>query len=478
MIQAFIHAPRYHVLVEIALVIWILRLLFFTKSYRSERTVLTEKEKEDLIEDWQPEPLAPPLSESDAALLNVNERIVDRHIWEFCSKIGKHVTVNGHECLNLASMNFLAMNEDPLIEEDAVASLRKYGVGSCGPRGFYGTVDVHLFLEEALQKFMGCEEAIIYSYGFSTVASAIPAYSKRGDILYADESVHFAIQKGIQASRSRVRYFKHNDMDDLERLLQEQEREDQRNPKKAKVTRKFILVEGLSMKHGDLCPLPKLVELKNKYRVRVFMDESLSFGTIGKTGKGVTEFYNIDVTEIDLITGSLEYALGSVGGFCVGKSYVVDHQRLSGLGYCFSASNPPMLSQAAITALQILQDKPEKLERLQENSKWMHRQLAQIDGLKVSGEAISPIIYVQLSDATGQTGVDRALLQRIVSECEIQGIALTCPAFLDDEELFVPPPSIRVAVNCDLTKEEIDEAIRIIQNVVRDVLSTRDAFAQ
>ena len=104
------------------------------------------------------------------------------------------------------------------LKDKAVKTIQKYGVGSCGPRGFYGTIDVHLDLEQRLAKYFNVEEGIIYSYGFSTIASAIPAYSKRGDIIFADEGVHFAIQKGIVASRSDVRYFKHNDLDDLGKL--------------------------------------------------------------------------------------------------------------------------------------------------------------------------------------------------------------------------------------------------------------------
>ena len=158
-------------------------------------------------------------------------------------------------------------------------------------------IDVHLDLEKRLANFFKVEEGIIYSYGFSTIASAIPAYSKRGDIIFADEGVHFAIQKGILASRSDVKYFKHNDLDDLERLLKEQEETDRKNPKKAKVTRRFLVVEGLYLNHGDLCPLPKMVDWKQRYKYRIFIDESISFATIGKTGRGITEYYNIPVNK-------------------------------------------------------------------------------------------------------------------------------------------------------------------------------------
>ena len=174
----------------------------------------------------------------------------------------------------------------------------------------------------------------------------------------SDEGACFSIQMGLLASRSRVHYFKHNDMEDLERLLKQQQEEDKKNPKKAKVTRRFLVCEGLYINYGDICPLPELIALKEKYKVRIFMDESVSFGVLGEKGKGVTEYYNIPIEEVDMICVSLENAMASIGGFCCGRAYVIDHQRLSGQGYCFSASQPAMMATAAMKALEILQAKP------------------------------------------------------------------------------------------------------------------------
>jgi len=133
----------------------------------------------------------------------------------------------------------------------------------------------------------------IFSYGFSTIASAIPAYSKSGDVIFVDEEVSFAIQQGIRASKSKVRYFKHNDVQHLEELLINQQNEDTKNPRAAKVTRKFIIAEGIYTNTGELCPLPKLIEFKYRFKVRIFLEESNSFGVIGKTGRGATEHFNV-----------------------------------------------------------------------------------------------------------------------------------------------------------------------------------------
>ncbi|XP_061590530.1 serine palmitoyltransferase 1 isoform X2 [Cololabis saira] len=436
MVQAFYEAPAYHLILEGILILWIIRLLF-SKTYKLHETYkLTEKEKEDLIEEWQPEPLVPLVSKDHPSLY-----------YDVVSGPPSHkIIINGKECVNFASFNFLGLLDNERVKEKALASLKKYGVGTCGPRGFYGTFDVHLELESRLAKFMNTEEAIIYSYGFATVASAIPAYSKRGDIIFVDEAACFSIQKGLQASRSFIKYFKHNDMEDLERLLKEQELEDQKNPRKARVTRKFIVVEGLYINTADICPLPELVKLKYKYKVRIFLEESMSFGVLGRHGKGVTEHFGVNIDDIDLISANMENAVASIGGFCCGRSFVIDHQRLSGQGYCFSASLPPMLAAAAIEALNIMEEDPDIFTVLREKCKHVYKALQGIPGLKLVGMSCAPALHLQLEKSSGCRASDMQLLRSIVDYCLERHVALTLARYLEKEERFLPPPSIRVVV--------------------------------
>ncbi|XP_011846589.1 PREDICTED: serine palmitoyltransferase 1 isoform X1 [Mandrillus leucophaeus] len=480
MVQALYEAPAYHLILEGILILWIIRLLF-SKTYKlQERSDLTVKEKEELIEEWQPEPLVPPVPKDHPAL---NYNIVS-------GPPSHKIVVNGKECINFASFNFLGLLDNPRVKAAALASLKKYGVGTCGPRGFYGTFapvsemdhtyrryghqklkkNVHLDLEDRLAKFMKTEEAIIYSYGFATIASAIPAYSKRGDIVFVDRAACFAIQKGLQASRSDIKLFKHNDMADLERLLKEQEIEDQKNPRKARVTRRFIVVEGLYMNTGTICPLPELVKLKYKYKARIFLEESLSFGVLGEHGRGVTEHYGINIDDIDLISANMENALASIGGFCCGRSFVIDHQRLSGQGYCFSASLPPLLAAAAIEALNIMEENPGIFAVLKEKCRQIHKALQGISGLKVVGESLSPAFHLQLEESTGSREQDVRLLQEIVDQCMNRSIALTQARYLEKEEKCLPPPSIRVVVTVEQTAEELERAASTIKEVAQAVL--------
>src|SRR6218665_473303 len=198
--------------------------------------------------------------------------------------------------------------------------------------------DVHLDLESEIASFMKTEEAILYSYGYSAISSAIPAYAKVGDVIFVDEGCNFSIQQGLIASRSTIKFFKHNDVNDLIRLLEQQAQHDRKNPKKAKSYSKFLILEGLYMNTGDICSLPAFVELKHAHKLRLFIDDSCGFGVLGKGGRGIVEHYGLDITmDIDMIAVSLEYSCAAYGGFCCGTHYIIDHQRLSGLGYCFSA---------------------------------------------------------------------------------------------------------------------------------------------
>lgn len=210
--------------------------------------------------------------------------------------------------------------------------------------------------------------------------------------------MNFAIQKGIDASRSRVVYFKHNDMRDLEKKLIEQQKLDLKNPKKAAKTRRFLIAEGIYMNTGEMCPLRELVELREKYKLRLFLDETISFGTIGKNGQGLLELLGVDKSEVDLISASLENAVESIGGFCVGSHFIVEHQRLSGLGYCFSASQPPFLTQAAISALDIFEKEPKIFEQLNDVTEKVDEKFRYFTKLELRGHPLSPVKHLYLKD--------------------------------------------------------------------------------
>ncbi|CAH8483945.1 unnamed protein product [Heterobilharzia americana] len=486
LIYSALKAPTYHLYFELFLIIGIVWLLF-KQSYRINDVInLSIEEKNQLITDWKPDSLVPKDWKPSKYLLKQFHRYA-------YSRLGKYINFNPtggkeenetHEkminCrnhLNFATLNFLNFIEDSDLSTAAIEQMKKYGVGSCGPRGFYGTFDVHLELEKKLAEFLSVEKAVIYSYGAATFSSAIPSYSKRTDVIFADEGISHTAYQGLIASRSHVKFFHHNNMDHLEQLLIVQAKKDEEDPKRALLTRRFFVVDGLYLNYGDICPLPELIALKYKYKVRILLDETMSFGVLGKTGKGVTEYYGVDIEDIDLISGSLETALGVCGGFCAGSQFVVGHQELSGQGYCFSASLPPMLASAACKAVCKLQSSLEngkrnkrllELSRLTDNLFHSNTKLTSI--WKLYGHPDSPLKHLRLRENNTIYKLE-AIVQAAFDwaderNSEAPPILLTVARYTHNTNYSNPPPSIRIALNCDLTDDEVHHLFYVLSSII------------
>jgi serine palmitoyltransferase len=220
-------------------------------SVHTNLIINDEQEIDELVDEWTPEPLEQPLTESEQADL-ASLPIIAGPTGPKPRLVGSGKTVT-----NLASFNFTGLAGNDTIKEKAAQALRKYGLGSCGPAGFYGTFDAHTELEKNIADFLGTEDAILYSQAYSTVSSVIPAFCKRGDVIVADRCVNFPIQKGLQISRSTIRWFDHNDMKSLEDVLESLEKD--RRRRRAPLTRRFIVTEGIFERDGSMADLPKLV---------------------------------------------------------------------------------------------------------------------------------------------------------------------------------------------------------------------------
>ncbi|KAJ2448571.1 serine palmitoyltransferase component [Coemansia sp. RSA 2336] len=441
---------------------------------------LSEKEIDELCEEWKPEPLVPALTEFERETLDKAVMIDGPN----GTKVRLASGTNGKPVLNFASYNFLGFLDDPELSKHAVESLRKYGVGSCGPPGFYGTLDVHMELEKQIAAFVGHSAAILYSQALTTTLSVIPCFSKRSDIIVADEGVNFAVQKAIYLSRSKVYWYKHNDMADLERVLGEVNKQLVNRRGKNALPRKFIVTEGLFQNSGDISPLNELVELKHRFKFRIILDESYSFGVLGKRGAGLTDHLNVDPHEIDLLIGSLCHAIGASGGFCCADKDLIEHQRLSGLGYCFSASMPGILTIAASDAIQALEAAPDNyLENMRENTTLLRTLLKRIPGLQVDGAAESPLIHIRLSpDAlvrmkrTGgtwtKTDIDRVLIE-LSEEALKDGVLLMRATYVEEHERLLPNSSIRICVSSGHSRKDIEKCAHAIKSAVSRITSKK-----
>ncbi|EFJ35907.1 hypothetical protein SELMODRAFT_230105 [Selaginella moellendorffii] len=440
-----------HLIVEVVLAVVIVFLLF-QKSYQPASRPLSEKEIDQLVEEWTPEPLHPPVTKEMTPPYPVLE-----------SAAGPTVQINGRKVINLSTANYLGFVGDERIKESCNATLLKYGVGACGPRGFYGTIDVHLDLETKISSFLGTSESILYSYGLATAASCIPAFCKRGDIIIADDGVSWGIQNGLHLSRSTIKYFRHNDMGSLETRLKEVRKEDER--KKKPLNRRFIVVEAIYQNSGKVAPLGEIVRLKEKYLFRLLVDESNSIGVLGKSGRGISEHFNIPIEKIDIITAAMGTAFASAGGFCTGSAKVVDHQRLSGAGYCFSASLPPFLATASISAIELLEDDPSVLARLHNNIALFHKCLSDVSGIRIGSDTRSPVVLLHLRPSLGSFHADAAYLQAIVDEMLEHSVLMSVQkrTALDNCAL---PAGIRVCISAGHTESDIISATAVLKKVM------------
>jgi serine palmitoyltransferase len=483
--------------VELFLVIFAVRYLL-APSYstnKAKHVPLTEDEIDDLVEDWTPEPLAN--AETELEKLENERRPV------IAGPAGPKTKLqNGKTVTNLASYNHYNFSTNPDLLNKAVHTVRTYGVGPCSPPGFYGTQDVHMKSEADIAAHLGVAACIIYAQSFSTISSVIPAFSKRGDIIVADKAVNFPIRKGLQISRSQVRWYEHNDMADLERVLQRVVKEGQGKP----LTRRFIVTEGLFENVGDVVDLPKLIELKLKYKFRVILDETWSYGILGRSGRGVTEQQNVDPENVDLLVGGLAGALASGGGFCAGSSEVVEHQRLSAASYTFSAALPALLATTASETVTLLQEQPEIIQGLRENIRTMRAQLdPRSDWVRCTSSAEAPVMLLVLKSEHVQARnysvlEQEMLLQDCVDEVSLEiGFLLNIftdkfPQALTNGVLITrlkamplaigatpkdlmrewrPQPALKVCVTTGLSKREVERAGVVVRHAITTVLKSK-----
>ncbi|SCU86697.1 LANO_0C08900g1_1 [Lachancea nothofagi CBS 11611] len=393
----------YRTIVEVFLIIY--GIIYFLRNPRKqgvqEGPKMSTKEVDALLDEWQPEPLA-----QDASTVEWRTKKIPVVL---NSSSGSHVDVvrnDGAErysdVLNCASNNFLQLSCEPSVIKIAKDTIQNYGVGACGPAGFYGNQDVHNHLEYDLARFFGTENAVLYGQDFCIAASVIPAFTKRGDVIVADNKCSVSLQNALQLSRSTVYYFDHNDTEALEELLQQLQERDLKEKLPA-LPRKFIITEGLFHNSGDIPPLPKLVELKRKYKYRLLVDETFSLGVLGATGRGITEYFNMPRQEsVDITIGSMATALGSSGGFVLGDNSMSLHQRIGSHAYTFSASLPAFTVTTASEVLRRLDEDNSIVQRLRLLSNQMHEFFSQDKELQplieVTSDKDSCVLHFRLTE--------------------------------------------------------------------------------
>ena len=360
-------------------------------------------------------------------------------------KEGTAVEMGGHHVLMFGSNAYTGLTGDERIIQAGIEAMQKYGSGCAGSRFLNGTLDLHIQLEKELAQFIGKEDALCYSTGFTVNSGVISCLTGREDYIICDDREHASIVDGRRLSFSTCLKYKHNDMADLERQLQ----------KCAPEAVKLIVVDGVFSMEGDLANLPEIVKLKHKYNATIMVDEAHGVGVFGRQGRGVCDYFGL-TDEVDLIMGTFSKSLASIGGFIAADESIINWLRHNSRTYIFSASNTPAATACAMKALHIIQEEPERIEALWEVTRYALKRFREA-GFEI-GDTESPIIPLYVRD-TEKTFV------------------ATARAF--DEGVFINPvipPAcaphdtlVRVALMATHTKEQVDTAVERLSKVFREL---------
>jgi 8-amino-7-oxononanoate synthase len=274
---------------------------------------------------------------------------------------GSEVMIDGKMMIMVGSNNYLGLTGHPKVIEAAVAATRKYGSGCTGSRFLNGTLDIHIELEHRLAKFMKRESALCFSTGFQTNQGALSTLVGKDDLFFTDRTDHASIVDGCRLAFGKIIKYKHNDMHDLERVLESHRDRD---------VGKLIVTDGVFSMEGDIVKLPRLAELAKKYGARVYIDDAHGIGVLGAHGRGTGEHYHIEDV-IDISMGTFSKSFASLGGFIAGDDTVIHYIKHHARALIFSASMPPSAVATVLACLDIIEAEPERLENLSKNAKKM-----------------------------------------------------------------------------------------------------------
>lgn len=349
------------------------------------------------------------------------------------------VIINGKKVLMFGSNSYLGLTNHPKIKEAAIAATRKYGTGCAGSRFLNGTLDIHEALEHRLAKFVGKEEAIIYSTGFQVNLGVVSCLTGREDYILWDELDHASIIEGRRLSFSKSIKYKHNDMASLEKQLQSCE------PDKIKL----IVTDGVFSMEGDVANLPEIVALAKKYNAAVMVDEAHGIGVFGKQGKGTCDHFGV-TDDVDLIMGTFSKSFASLGGFIATDAITANYLRHNSRSYIFSASITPASTAAVGAALDIMESEPERIAHLWEITNFALKGFREM-GCEI-GNTSTPIIPLFIRDNNKTFQVTRDLLD--------EGIfvnPVVAPAVASDSTL------IRFSLMATHTQAQVETALEKIE---------------
>ncbi len=297
---------------------------------------------------------------------------------------GTEVVIGDHRLIMVGSNNYLGLTMHPQVRQAAIEATQRYGTGCTGSRFLNGTLELHLELERRLAEFVGAEAALVFSTGYQTNVGTISALVGRGDFIVTDKDDHASIVDGCRLAFGEMRRFRHNDMAHLERVLVGLPEE----------AGKLVVVDGVFSMGGDIAPLPEIVSLCQKHGARLMVDDAHAMGVLGG-GRGTAAHFGL-TGQVDLTMGTFSKSFASLGGFIAGSANTVHYIQHHARSLIFSASMPPANTAAALAALEVMQEEPERIARVNEIGEYIRVGLRQL-GFNV-GNSETPIVPIIIGD--------------------------------------------------------------------------------
>jgi glycine C-acetyltransferase len=362
---------------------------------------------------------------------------------------GPVCTYDGKKVINLASNNYLGLCDDPRLKEAAIAATQKYGVGSGAVRTIAGTMRIHMELEEKIAAFKGVEACVVFQSGFTANAGTVSSILGKEDFILSDELNHASIIDGARLSRAKIKVFRHKDVAHCEELLKEIQNEP---------SRKLVITDGVFSMDGDIGPVDKLCDVADKYGAIMMVDDAHASGVLGRNGRGSVDHFHC-TQRVDVQVGTLSKAIGALGGYVCGSRDLIDYLYHRARPFLFSTSHPPSVAATCIAAFNILENEPERIERLWSNTRYFKEQLTNA-GFDVGGKTTpaseTPITPIIIGDGRKTMDFSKALFDA--------GLMATGIAFPTVPE---GKARIRTIMTSEHTREQIDQSLEILTSTAR-----------
>jgi glycine C-acetyltransferase len=362
---------------------------------------------------------------------------------------GPVCTYDGKKVINLASNNYLGLCDHPKLREAAIEATKKFGVGSGAVRTIAGTMKIHMELEEKIARFKNVEACVVFQSGFTANAGTVSSILGKEDFIISDELNHASIIDGARLSRAKIKVFRHKDVAHAEELLKEVANEP---------GRKLIITDGVFSMDGDIGPVDKLCDLADKYGAIMMVDDAHASGVLGRNGRGSVDHFGCH-GRVDVQVGTLSKAIGALGGYVCGSRDLIDYLYHRARPFLFSTSHPPSVAATCIAAFDLLENEPERIERLWDNTRYFKTELGRI-GFDIGGVTTpaseTPITPIIIGDGKKTMEFSKALFDA--------GVMATGIAFPTVPE---GKARIRTIMTSEHTKEQLDQALDTLEKTAK-----------